>query len=700
MQGFILSLLMLAAAAAHAGAGLPGTAIDGVIVKFRADTARAAKSRLAPADIEDLGLAAGMQLSVARAMSGRAHVLRLPARLRPEQVAAIARRIARNPDVAYAVPNRRKFPHRLPNDELLAFQWNLTDPFAGINLPAAWDISTGLPGVVVAIADTGSRPHPDASRILPGYDFISDAFTAGDGDGRDPSPVDVGDGVTQADAQNHPDLTVGPSSWHGEFVGGIVGATSNNVTGITGVNWNSRLLHVRVLGKGGGEDADIIDGIRWAAGFPVPGVPDNPNPAQVINMSLGGDGPCGEAYQETFDALVAAGKIIVLSAGNDNADVSGSSPANCSGAIVAVAATGRTGAKASYSNFGTVPGAITVAAPGGDGIGSDRIISLSNIGSITPDSEIYAWKQGTSFSAPQVSGVVSLMLSVNPTLTPAQVVQILRDTARPFPTRTGNDCDPLRCGAGLVDAFKAVARAQQLPGALPIPAAGFWWNPNEGGRGFTIEALAGKVFMASFLYDSSGRTTWYGAGPGAMSGPAFAGVLTSYSGGQTLTGSYKAPVPLGPAGNVSISFTSASRAVMSWPGGILPLERYDFGPGGSGAAQAPGTPEAGWWWAPSEGGRGYTLEIQGGMLLLAGYMYDAQGNAVWYASGPAAMSNATTYQGTWRQYGNGQTLTGTWRLPLVENSNAGNVTIQFTSTASGTLTLPDGRQVAIERFRF
>ena len=243
------------------------------------------------------------------------------------------------------------------------------------------------------------------------------------------------------------------------------------------------------------------------------------------------------------------------------------------------------------------------------------------------------------------------------------------------------------------------AAVTQTVGAV-VPQTGYWLNPNEGGRGFNIEKRGNSLFMATFLYDASGRATWYGIGPGAMTGSTYTGTLDSYAGGQTLTGAYKSPAIAGSGGAVTINFTSPATATMTWPGGTIPLQRYDFGPGGAGAPPAAGTPEPGWWWAPAEGGRGYAIEIQGNSMFLAGYMYDAQGNPVWYASGPAAMTNAMTYVGVWQEYGNGQTLTGAWHLPQITNSNAGNVTIQFSTTTTGTLVFPDGRQVAIQRFVF
>jgi hypothetical protein len=231
------------------------------------------------------------------------------------------------------------------------------------------------------------------------------------------------------------------------------------------------------------------------------------------------------------------------------------------------------------------------------------------------------------------------------------------------------------------------------------PATGYWWNPAEAGRGYVIEQQGNNLFMATFLYDASGRASWYGIGPGAIASSMYTGTLESFSGGQTLTGAYQAPTQGASGGAVTVTFTSASQGSITWPGGAVPIERFDFGPGGSETAQPAGTPQTGWWWAPTESGRGYAIEIQGNVLFLSGYMYDTQGNPIWYVSGPVALSNGA-YQSTWQQYGNGETLTGTYQAPTVVNTDVGSVTIQFSSTSTGTLTFPDGRQVAIQRFQF
>lgn len=281
-------------------------------------------------------------------------------------------------------------------------------------------------------------------------------------------------------------------------------------------------------------------------------------------------------------------------------------------------------------------------------------------------------------------------------------------------------CDGYVCGVAGTDPATAADNVMSLnatrtevaqfrPTAASVgttiytPATGYWWNPAEPGRGYNIEENGNNLFMAAFLYDPSGRPTWYGVGPGAMVGNTFTGTLETYSGGQTLTGAFQVAQSGPSAGTFSITFTSATQATISWPGGLVPIQRYDFGPGGSETAQPSGTPQAGWWWAPTQGGRGYAIEVQGGSLFLAGYMYDANGNPIWYASGPTPLSGSVgnfTYQGEWLQFGNGQTLTGAFQPSTVVNSSVGPVTIQFSSTTSGTMSFPNRTVVNIQRYSF
>jgi hypothetical protein len=552
----------------------------------------------------------------------------------------------------------------------------------------------------VAVLDSGSRPHVDlVANLLPGYDMISDTDAAGDGDGRDADASDTGDFLTAAEA-----AAIGGraknSSWHGLHVGGTIGAVGNNGIGITGVAFNTRQFHVRVLGKGGGSISDIADGMRWAVGLPVPNVPTNPNPARILNMSLGGTNPCGEIYQEAFNAVLATGALIVVAAGNSNIDVARARPANCNGDFLRVGASDFVGGKATYSNFsaGTVP--IDITAPGGTGAGdengepdrTDRILSTYNAGDTVPTTDNYEFSNGTSMATPHVAGVAALMLSMNASLTGAQMANIIRTTAKRFATGTaGTDCTVGVCGPGMLDADAAVRAALAAAGSIS-PQTGWWWNPQESGRGFFIERQGNNVFMAGYLYEADGRATWFTAF-GAMSGSSFSGDMNTATGGQTLTGAFK-PNTAGPSlGRISVTFTSPTEASMTWPGGTVPLARFRFGQGASDGF------DSGWWWSTTEPGRGYSIELQGNSVFMVGFMYDDAGNATWYLSSGSA--SEAGYRSVWAQVANGQSLTGTYRAPTVTNGNVGAVTIPpTTSLTTRTLTMPDGRAVTLTRFPF
>ncbi|KZY96491.1 hypothetical protein A3746_10460 [Oleibacter sp. HI0075] len=327
----------------------------------------------------------------------------------------------------------------VPNDPYFSQQWGLFSAAAGINAQDAWDITQGA-GAVIAVADTGYVPHPDLNdNLLPGYDMISSSSSARDGNGRDDNAIDEGDYTTF--------WTCGyssNSSWHGSHVAGIANASADDGIGITGVAPEAKHVPVRVLGTCGGSLSDIADGVQWAAGLPVAGLPANSNPADVINMSLGGAGSCPGFMQDAINAATAAGAVVIVAAGNENTDASGSVPANCNN-VITVASVGVDGSRASYSNYGNV---VDIAAPGGGN--GDGILSTIDSGSQGRAGAAYAKYQGTSMAAPQVAGVVALLRSANPSLTPQDIEDVLKDTARPF---IGN-CDG--CGTGLVDAHAAL----------------------------------------------------------------------------------------------------------------------------------------------------------------------------------------------------------------------------------------------------
>ena len=413
---------------------------DRLIIRLREpDTGVAAAS--ATSRLDRVAGRVGARLQRLRGMSGNAHVVQLSRLHSRAEAAALARQIALDPEVQYAEPDLRMVALRIPNDPSYLQQWHYFEALGGINLPAAWDRTVGSAAITVAVIDTGSTAHPELDgRRVAGYDFIADTTLSQDGDGRDADAADAGDYGCNGS---------GNSSWHGTHVAGTIGAASDNGSGVAGVNWTSKIQPVRVLGRCGGYTSDVTDGMRWAAGIAVAGVPANATPARVLNLSLGGTGACGATYQSAINDIVARGAVVVVAAGNSNVDAANASPANCNGVIV-VAATTRSGGRASYSNFGQN---VALSAPG------SSILSTLNTGSTTPGAPGYATYSGTSMATPHVAGVVSLMLSLKPAMTPAQVLTALRSSARAFPTGTGADCTTALCGAGIVDAAAALAVA-------------------------------------------------------------------------------------------------------------------------------------------------------------------------------------------------------------------------------------------------
>ena len=431
--------------------------------------------RSSAARMNALSTAAGETLTYKRAMSGDAHVLSLPARMPSASVEAIARKLAALPDVEYAEPDYVMRPTLVPNDPsyrcavgLLRGLWHQCAGRLGyynrLGQPSGWPLS--IPASPTIPTSTG--------RWVGGYDFIADVPTANDGNGRDSDPHDPGDWVTANLCG--PGEPAENSSWHGTHVAGTIGAASNNGLGVAGINWVSPIVPVRVLGRCGGFTSDIVDGMRWSAGLTVAGVPANANPAKVLNLSLGGSGACGATYQNAINAINAVGAIVVIAAGNSNANAANHQPGNCNG-VVTVAATDRDGNRTFYSNFGTV---VEISAPGGETntnspspAPQNGILSTLNTGLTTPGAASYAYYQGTSMAAPHIAGVLSLMVSLDPTLNFTQSLQILQSTARGFPA--GSSCTTSTCGSGIADAAAALNAVLNPPG--PTPTATFGPSP-------------------------------------------------------------------------------------------------------------------------------------------------------------------------------------------------------------------------------
>lgn len=387
------------------------------------------------------------------------HVMRVNKKLSALEANALMQEIAASGNVEYIEIDQMLQPTATPSDPRYSDQWHYFENAAGINAPAAWDNATGA-GVTVAVLDTGYRPHADLNaNLLPGYDMISNLSVANDGGGRDSDARDPGDAVSANECgYTH---SARSSSWHGTHVAGTVAAVANNGEGVVGVAYDSKVVPVRVLGKCGGLTSDIADGIIWAAGGSVSGVPANPNPADVINMSLGGSGSCSSTTQNAINQARANGAVVVIAAGNDNDNSANYNPGNCSG-VVNVASVGRNGGRAYYSNYGSN---IDVAAPGGaQSFANDPegVLSTYNSGSSTPSSDSYSYSQGTSMAAPHVAGVAALIKQAKPSATPDEVESILKSTTKSFAATCNN------CGTGIVDAAAAVAEASG--GTTPPPA--------------------------------------------------------------------------------------------------------------------------------------------------------------------------------------------------------------------------------------
>ncbi len=480
-----------------------------VIVKLRG-TARAQGAGPATEDPEVASIAGrtGVALRQIRRIESRLRVLDLGVLAAPGSIEPALEALRADPNVQYAELDRRRHAHAIPDDTLFPGQWYLQDAVttpSAVDAVRAWDISTGSTGVVIAVLDTGVRlEHPDLAlagvggRLLPGYDFITDRKIANDGDSWDLDASDPGDWVTSSEASSLPlgGCQASDSSWHGTRVSGIIAARSNNALGVSGLGWNDWILPVRVLGKCGGFDSDIVAAILWSAGIPVDGAPTNPYPARIVNLSLGGGDTCPRNYQDAIDRLRARGVLVVASVGNEGSIVE--APANCAG-VAGIGAIRHAGTKVGFSNLGP---AVALSAPGGNcvnvGPGEPCLYSIdttSNLGTTTPTIDTYTSQYhinvGTSFSAPIVSGIAGLMLAANGRLSTTQLISRLREGARkPFPTSsdptvpvchvpTGSGdvqvsecvCTTETCGAGMANAQGAVQAALRPVAAVSVPGS-------------------------------------------------------------------------------------------------------------------------------------------------------------------------------------------------------------------------------------
>ncbi|HXR20004.1 MAG TPA: S8 family serine peptidase [Steroidobacteraceae bacterium] len=534
------------------------SATDQVIVKWRDSGVAAVQLPSIEQRAARLRAVSGADVQPVHTLYGRVDVLRVERPMTPYAMGPLLAQLRVDPGVEYAEPDGWRFIEQntldtLPNDPHFSAgsdangswlgQWYLlpsssTTPSA-ISATTAWHTTTGASSVIVAVIDTGIiTAHPDlASKLLPGYDFVScdQGNTAGSAqcsaagsaatyyfanDGQDwhADASDPGDWISAADValslfQNAGCTTTAPSSWHGTKVAGVIGAITNNGIGIAGIAPATMLLPIRAIGVCTGRVSDIAAAITWAYGGAVTGVPTNPSPANIINLSLGAATACSATEQDAVAGALAANVLVVAAAGNAGGPVN--APANCSG-VLSVAGLRAAGTKVGYSSLSSTAAAVSIAAPAGNCVNTTStepcaysIETTSDAGSTTPSSTpgFYTYallnpsyldgggnadnaaNVGTSFAAPMASGVAALMLADTPSMTPSQLIARMQSSALSFPpsssttstqcqlaatttdangnyTDTSQNaecvCTTATCGAGMLNAASAVQAASGI----------------------------------------------------------------------------------------------------------------------------------------------------------------------------------------------------------------------------------------------
>ncbi|MDP2916152.1 MAG: S8 family peptidase [Candidatus Aminicenantes bacterium] len=357
-----------------------------VLLKFKSSV---------PIPVKALALAALRSRAQARISPLDVYVVRIPEDATVEEMVEA---FGRNPDVAYVQPNYVYRACLTPNDKYFEDQYALFNkgqqvgwvpgspqgkPSADIKATSAWEETTGAAGVVIGILDSGvDLTHPDLKNKIksPGYDFVNNDADATD---------DYG---------------------HGTMVAGIAAAETNNYEGIAGVSWNSKILPVKVLNQFGfGDTVAVVNGILWAVD----------NGAQILNLSFGTparDTALEEALKYAFETK---GVFIAAAAGNDNTAVY--YPAAYDRYVCATAATDYNDQRTTWSNFGSE---IDVAAPG-DKIISTYPVALAQAAGFPP----YKFQDGTSMASAYVAGLAALIRGIKPSLTPSEIMNIIRYSA-------------------------------------------------------------------------------------------------------------------------------------------------------------------------------------------------------------------------------------------------------------------------------
>ncbi len=503
-----------------------------------------------------------------RRMSLGADVIRSDRKLDRVDAETLMRQIAADPNVEYVEVDIRLYPLLTPNDTRYADQWHYFGATAGINLPAAWDKSTGS-GIVVAVVDTGSTPHSDLdANTVAGYDFITNTTTSQDGNGRDNNPNDPGDWFTNSACGPAGGISRN-SSWHGTHVAGTIGAVTNNGKGVAGVAYGAKIQHVRVLGRCGGSLSDIADGVTWASGGTVSGIPANATPAKIINMSLGGgSSTCPATYQNAINGAVGRGSTVIVAAGNSNNNAANNTPANCA-SVITVGAIDSAGKRSVWSvqnnqlsSYGSV---VDLAAPG------SNIWSTLNAGAQGQGAESYASYGGTSMATPHVAGVAALVQSRRQALglalyTPAQLETLLKNTVRPFPQTP----DQL-LGAGMLDADAAVTAAGG-GGSNTVPVADFSVTTSGLTASFTDSSTDSDGTIASRSWNFGDGTTSTATNPSrtySAAGTYTVTLTVTDNGGATNTKTSSVTVTAGSGGGTVLSNGVAVTGLAATTGNAL-----------------------------------------------------------------------------------------------------------------------------------
>lgn len=604
-KSIVLSVMaLMAVSAANAAPDERLGKTDRIVVTYRADTSVNARAKI-------LSASRMTGASMLKSASEQTVIYKLPSDMSLAQVRAAASELMNDPRVVWAEPDVRVYRKAFtPADPLFGFQWGLMTPAPGTRKGGAsyapvWNRTLGN-GAVLAVLDTGVVAHPElAGRLLAGYDFVSDAETGGDGDGRDSDATDPGD-YCEVNGQ-----LVEPSSWHGTQVAGVMAAASDN-TGILGVAPQSQILNVRVLGRCGGYASDVADGIRWAAGLRVSGVAPHSHGAPILNLSLASDPgvACPSYLQSAINDARAAGSAIVVAAGNEGANALGA-PGNCEG-VVTVAAHTDSSDLAAYSNY--TP-RVNISAPAG---GACRTGSTGCSTSGTPTLGVEGTRGfvrntgpvffiGTSAAAPFVTATLGLLKSLDASLTPDELTSLITNSARPFPA--GSHCaGNSQCGFGMLDAAAALQRMDEFyspsvtlgqtsvkttynqPLSIKASASsragrmsfGFRWTqlsgpsvtiqaPNSDTLSFNTPSESGTLVFSVEAFDAAGRTANAKvevkvtsgvppvvANPVSLSTPA--GSAWTYKPSVTVVdGPAQVLLDQGPAGMV------AQGAELSWP---------------------------------------------------------------------------------------------------------------------------------------